>query len=953
MLRRAVAPSFDSALVAVLLLAILPLALTVSLSIPAAAADGPTYGDPQVDPQEVHLADLVQITHGGENAEAYWAPDGTELVLQATRGEYACDQIFRVPSDGSGEMTLVSSGKGRTTCAYFTYPDGERILYSTTDLSSPECPPTPDFSKGYVWALYDSYEIVSTLPDGSDPVRLTDQPGYDAEATICPVDGTVIFTSDRDGDLELYTMRPDGSEVKRLTHTPGYDGGAFFSPDCSKIVWRASRPEGKALEDYRQLLSEGLIRPTKLEIWVADRDGSNARQITYLDAASFAPSFFPSGDRVIFSSNHGSGSPREFDLWAIDIDGSDLERITYTPEFDGFPLFSPDGTRLVFASNRHNDKPGETNIFVARWVEGAKAGLPGRAEDRYVADVSWLAADAREGRGIGTQGLVEARDWLAERFREIGLEPAGEDGSYLQRFEVPVEVKVLEGTSLVIDGEAVADDQFVPAGFSGSGEVAGDVVPVGYGIVAPELGIDDYVGLDVEGKIVAVRRFTPADLGDDDKRRYSPVRSKAFTAREHGAVGVIVVDVPPASGNEEGAEAPPVPDEAPLPGLHVDSGTDVGIPVVVAARAVGAGLFADTPSTAEIAVRLELEKSPGWNVIGRLPGSGSEAREGSQGMGPVIVGAHYDHLGYGGPSSMAPGSTEPHSGADDNASGVAAVLETARILAADAADAGGNPGLPPRDVVFIAFSGEETGLMGSGAFAKAPTGGVELGGQDGAVAMVNLDMVGRLREHLSVLGIESAAEWRSMVEEQCRKQGLSCTLGGEAYGPSDHSSFYAAQVPVLYLFTGAHDDYHKPSDDPARINAAGGVQVARFAAAVTEGLATRDEPLTYQQAPTPLPQGDLRSYGASLGTIPDYAGEGDEGEGMLISGVRPAGPADKAGLERGDRLVELAGHAIRDVYDLMYVLRQYKPGQEVSAAVLRDGERIEVRVTFDESRRRR
>jgi len=936
MLRRAVAPSVVPTLMAALLLAVLPA---------AAAAEGP----PLLDPREVHLADAVQITNGGENAEAYWSPDGTELVLQSTHGEYACDQIFRVPADGTGEMTLVSSGKGRTTCSYFTYPDGERILYSTTDLASPECPPTPDFSKGYVWALYDSFDIVSTAPDGSDLVRLTDEPGYDAEATICPVDGTVIFTSDRDGDLELYTMRPDGTEVKRLTHTPGYDGGAFFSADCSKIVWRASRPQGKALEDYQQLLSEGLIRPSKLEIWVSDRDGSNARQITFLDAASFAPSFFPSGDRVIFSSNHGSGSPREFDLWAIDIDGTDLERITYTPEFDGFPLFSPDGTRLVFASNRHNAKQGETNIFVARWVDGEKAGMPGRAEDRYLSDVSWLAADAREGRGIGTQGLEEARDWLAERFREIGLEPAGEDGTYFQRFEVPVEVKVLEGTALAIDGAAVAAEKFVPAAFSGSGEASGEVVPVGYGIVAPELEIDDYAGLDVEGKIVAVRRFTPDDFGDDDNRRYSPVRSKAFTAREHGAAGMIVVDVPPASGQDEGDEAPPVPDEAPLPGLHVDSGSDVGIPVVIAARSVGANLFDDAPSTAEVAVRLELEKSPGWNVIGRLPGVGSGSEEGSGSMGQVIIGAHYDHLGYGGPDSMAPGSHEPHSGADDNASGVAALLESARILAAG----GGNPAERPRDVVFIAFSGEETGLMGSGAFAKAPTGGVTLGGPEGAIAMINLDMVGRLREHLNILGIESAAEWRAMVEEQCRKQGLTCSLGGEAYGPSDHTSFYAAEVPVLYLFTGAHDDYHKPSDDPVGINAAGGVQVARFAAAVTEDLAARKEPLTYQQAPTPLPEGDVRSYGASLGTIPDYAGEGDAGEGMLISGVRPEGPADKAGIERGDRLVELAGHAVRDVYDLMYVLRQYKPGQEVSAAVMRDGERIEVRVTFDESRRRR
>ena len=909
-------------------------------------------GEELLDPREIHLADALQITYGGENAEAYWSPDGTELVLQSTRGEFACDQIFRVPADGSGEIELVSSGDGRTTCAYFTYPEGDRILYSTTALppaGSEQCPPKPDFSQGYVWALYDSYEIVSVALDGSDLVRLTEKLGYDAEATVCPVDGTVIFTSVRDGDLELYTMRPDGSEVTRITDAPGYDGGAFFAPDCSRIVWRASRPEGDELEDYRRLLSEGLIRPGELEIWVADRDGSNARQVTWLGGAAFAPSFFPpdpesgTSDRIIFSSNHGSGSPREFDLWAIDVDGTDLERITFTPEFDGFPLFSPEGTRLVFASNRHHDRPGETNIFVVRWVEDLVAhDVPERGPDRLLADVAWLADDAREGRGIGTRGLEASRDWLAERFAAIGLEPAGEDGGWFQRFEVPVEVEVLAGTALSVDGRAVPRKEFTPAASSSSGTVSGEVVTAGYGIVAPELGIDDYEGLEVEGRIVAVRRFAPEGLSDDDLRRYSALRSKAFTARERGAIGLVVVDLPSLSETDDG-EGGALPEEAPLPGLRVDTGSDVGIPVVVASRSAAAHLFdPEASSRAEIAVAIELEKAPGWNVVGRLPGARSGADNGT-----VIVGAHYDHLGYGGPDSMAPGSTLPHSGADDNASGVAAILEAARRLAALPE---GERAAMERDVVFIAFAGEETGLLGSGAWAKRPTGGVDL---DRAVAMINLDMVGRLRERLNVLGVESAAEWEGIVTAACRENDLACSLGGEAYGPSDHTSFYAAGVPVLYLFTGAHDDYHKPSDDPAGINAAGGARVAELTAALAAELARRDEPLTYQEAPTPLPEGDVRSYGASLGTIPDYGGEGEEGEGMPIAAVRPEGPADRAGIVRGDRLVELAGHEIRDVYDLMYVLRQHKPGQTVPAAVARGGERIEVEVTFDESRRPR
>jgi len=320
-------------------------------------------------PEESHLSEIRQLTFGGENAEAYWSPDGSQLSFQSTRPPYACDQIFRMSVGTEEEPILVSTGEGRTTCAYFTN-DGERVLYSSTHLASPDCPPVPDFSQGYVWPLYDSFDIFSVRLDGTDLQQLTDTGAYDAEATICPVDGSIIFTSTRDGDLELYRMDGDGSNVQRLTHTPGYDGGAFFSHDCSKIVWRASRPAaGEELDDYRRLLSQNLVRPSRLEIFVSDADGGNARQITELGAASFAPYFYPSDERVIFSSNYGDSSGREFDLWAVDLDGTDLERITFSPGFDGFPIFSPDGRYLAFSSNRNQQKRGETNVFVARWVD--------------------------------------------------------------------------------------------------------------------------------------------------------------------------------------------------------------------------------------------------------------------------------------------------------------------------------------------------------------------------------------------------------------------------------------------------------------------------------------------------------------------------------------------------------------------------------------------------------
>lgn len=864
-------------------------------------------------------------------------------MFQATRTGSQCDQIYRLPAPAPAlesdepiaEAIRVSTGKGRTTCAYFT-ADGQRILYASTHKASAECPPPPDRSRGYVWALYDSYEIYSAKPDGSDLRQLTDNEAYDAEATVCPADGSVLFTSTRDGDLDLYRMKPDGTEVRRLTDTPGYDGGAFFSADCSKIVWRASRPrEGEELEDYRSLLVQDLVRPSKLEIWVANADGGEARQITYLDAASFAPYFLPSGERVIFSSNYGDPRGREFDLWAVDVDGTDLERITFTPQFDGFPMVSPDGTRLVFASNRNQAEPGETNVFVAEWNGGAVGSHDSTPADRFLADAAWLADDAREGRGIGTTGLDESTRWLAARFAEIGLEPAGSDG-FLQGLDVPVAIEQKDGTKLLLDGRSVGEEDFRPAAFSTSGMVTAEVVPVGYGLTAPELEIDDYEGVDVKGKIAVVRRFVPPleDFEEENlERLYSDLRYKAWNAREHGAAGVLVVDFPETG--DEGAPEDEVPEEAPLPSLRLDTGRDAGLPVAFLTREAGAVLF-EGGHTAEMTIELSRETAPTHNVVGKISAGAAEPLGGA-----VVLGAHYDHLGYGGSGSLTPDSKEPHNGADDNASGTAALLEAARVLTAQ-------KDRLARDVYLLAFSGEESGLLGSTQFTRHLTDGLET---ESLVAMINMDMVGRLRNNtLQVLGTDSAEEWNSMVPEACERSLLACKTGGDGYGPSDQTPFYAAGVPVLHLFTGTHEQYHKPSDDIETLNAAGGAQVAKLAADLVATLASRPDRLTLRQAPPPEPRGDVRSYGASLGTIPDYAGPEDGRPGVLLAGTRPGGPAEAAGFQRGDLLVELAGHPVGDIYDFMFVLRKSKPGETVNAVVERGGEQVELEVTFGKSR---
>jgi TolB protein len=341
---------------------------TLSLRLLGIVALASAFSQTTLPAQERHLRNIRQLTFGGQNAEAYFSADGKKLIFQSTRDDLKCDQIFTMNIDGS-DVHMVSTGKGRTTCSYF-YPSGKKILYSSTHLGNPECPPKPDYSRGYVWGVYSTYDIFIANPDGSNLKQLTKTPGYDAEATISEDGNKIVFTSLRDGDLDIYTMDADGKHVKQLTHELGYDGGPFFSPDRKWIVYRAHHPKTEEeINDYKNLLKQNLIRPTYLELWLMKADGSQKRQITNLGAASFAPSFFPDGKRIIFSSNVGStGGMGNFELYVVDLDGKNLERITYTEGFDGFPMFSPDGKKLVWISGRNGKVAHETNVFIADWV---------------------------------------------------------------------------------------------------------------------------------------------------------------------------------------------------------------------------------------------------------------------------------------------------------------------------------------------------------------------------------------------------------------------------------------------------------------------------------------------------------------------------------------------------------------------------------------------------------
>jgi Tol biopolymer transport system component len=350
---------------------VIPVAATLLVAA-ISCGHPPAPALPTVAPEngESHFANIRRLTNGGENAEAYFSPDGRWLTFQSTRDGRTCDQQYVMRVDGTG-LTRISNGLGKTTCGWFL-PGGDRLLFASSHAHDSTCPPRPDPSAGYVWPL-DRYDIYSVNRDGSGLERITHNDVYTAEGVVSPDGRRLVFTSLKDGDLDIYTMNVDGTDVRRLTTTPGYDGGPWWSPDGTKIVYRAHHPaDSTQLADYQRLLAQRLVRPSRVELWVMNADGSGQRQVTKLGGANFGPSWTPDGRRIIFASNFQNPRSGNFDLFLVDADatlaGPDkVEQVTHSPVFDGFPMFSPDGKQLVWASNRHDDKPTETNLFLADW----------------------------------------------------------------------------------------------------------------------------------------------------------------------------------------------------------------------------------------------------------------------------------------------------------------------------------------------------------------------------------------------------------------------------------------------------------------------------------------------------------------------------------------------------------------------------------------------------------
>ena len=983
----------------------------------AALVTGPAPADTPAPPAEPAaeggnearlLANTRQlIFEGRRSGEGYFSADGRWMVFQSEREPgNPFYQIYLLDLT-TGDTSRISTGTGRTTCAWI-HPDGQRVLFSSTH-QDPEAKAKQQAEldkraagqgSRYSWSYDPTYEIYETGLDCGPPRRLTHARGYDAEGSYSPDGRHILFASNRhayaeDADaatraaveedpsrfMELYVMDADGSNVRRLTNQEGYDGGPFYSADGSRIVWRRFTPDGRTAE-----------------IWTMQADGTEPRAVTDLGVMSWAPYFHPSGDYIVFTNNaHGYAN---FELYIVDAEGERAPvRVTDTPGFDGLPVFTPDGNRLAWASSRTATK--QAQIFMADWDDAAARellGLPpaGAASDAAStlpepevdpadapalpattpaisaedlrAHVQALTAPAMAGRRTGTAGSRLATDYVARAMAALGLAPAadiagGTPADWFQPFDFTAGVTVAEGTALRLRGAGAADtpleleQDWRPLPFSGTGAVApADVVFAGYGIVAPgEDGtqdFDSYGDLDVTGKWVLALRDLPAGIAAQRRQdlvEYADPRYKALVAREAGARGLLLAPGPDT----------PVKDQL-LP-LDTEAGAGAGsLPVVslsaaAAARlaaAAGADLAAlqrqaDTGAAAavpldgvQVAADIRLRRSIGRdrNVLGRLQAGDAPSRR------VLMVGAHVDHIGDGrGLSSRDELEGRVHPGADDNASGVAALLEIAESLAAR--HAAGELALA-QDIVFAAWTGEELGRLGSTAFVEALA--AELGSDEGAVsprvaAYLNLDMVGRLDDYLYVQGVGSGDGWRRELERRNVPVGLPLRLQADAYLPTDTTSFYLADVPILSFFTGAHADYNTPDDTAERLNYDGLARIARLVGLMSGALAKSDAAPAYvaQEKPgTGASRANLRAY---FGTIPAYADA--DVAGVLLDGVAKGGPAEAGGLRAGDVITAVAGRSIENIYDYTYALNALRVGEPVLVQVRRDGQAAELSVT--------
>ncbi len=972
-----------------------------------------------------------QLTYEGRRAgEGYFSADGRQLIFQSERYDgNPFFQIYLMNLD-TGATEQISPGHGKTTCAWI-HPSGKTVLYASTQ----DDPAARDEQKAelelrasgkerrYSWDYDEFFDIYEYDLESKNYRNLTNTKGYNAEGSWSPDGKLIAFASNRSGyeenlsdeqqkafELdpawanEIYLMNADGSNVRRLTTSPGYDGGPFFAPDGKGICWRRFSENGATAE-----------------IMTMQLDGTHQQQITRLGAMSWAPYYHPSGQYLIFTTNkHGFAN---FELYIVDREGKkEPLRVSYTAGFDGLPVFTPDGTQLSWTTNRTTNS--QSQIFLAEWDHQQALGLlgleattptpqarpmvsvattgraPSARPDFAPADavrhVEYLCRPQLQGRLTGTRGEKLATNYVALYLETLGLEPAGDDDGWFQEFEFTSGVSAGPNNSMTVgDRTYELKEDWQPLVFSRTGRVdPEEVVFAGYGIQAPAGDgfeeYDSFVHLDVKDKWIVCFRFMPEEISAERRQylnSFSSLRFKAMKARDMGATGLILVSGPTSGVRKQ---LVPLQFDGSLAGTSL---TVLSVTDEVAAewfkasgrelRTIQEQLDTGEPAMGfpiknlKIAANVDIqqEKKTGRNVLGRLQVSDTPAHE------IVVVGAHIDHLGAGPSANSLAKDDEAgsiHFGADDNASGVAAMLQIAEAMA-QSKDAGTLKG--DRDVIFAAWSGEELGLLGSSHYVKqletmfsqhasAVSEPEETDGKDDEssskdaetdatkeeesgpntgglhlfiAACLNMDMVGRMQEKLVLQGIGSSNSWQQIIERANVPLGLPITLQNDSYIPTDASVFFMHGVPILSAFTGNHGEYHTPRDTPEKINYEGLSRVAHFMNLVCRELISRRSMPAYVMQTKPADgqrRANLRAY---LGTIPDYA-ESDV-KGVLLSGVAKGGPCDKAGVKRGDIIIKLAGKSIENIYDYTYAIEALKIGQTVKIVVKRAGKDVPLEVT--------
>ena len=968
----------------------------------------------QTENESEWLSDVRQITFEGRRAgEGYFSADGSKMVFQSERDRANPFYQIYVTDFKTGDLSKISPGHGKTTCAWI-HPSGDRVLFSSTH-DDPEAVEKQNAEielrnsgkqRRYSWDYDPNYELYGKTLANGELKRLTNARGYDAEGSYSPDGSQIVFASNRQAyarDLtdrekqlfevdpafmiDLYIMNADGTNVRQLTDVPGYDGGPFFSPNGERICWRRFSEDGATAEVFTMKI-----------------DGTDLQRLTSIGAMSWAPFFHPSGDYLIFTTNkHGFGN---FELYLVRADGKgEPVRVTSTDGFDGLPVFLPDGKQLSWTSNRTANK--QSQIFMGTWNDALarqKLGLE-NSEDRNAAlaaaessspdfaptdvmrHVDFLTRPELGGRLTGTEGERRATAYVAAYLESLGFEPAGEDGSFYHTFDFPAGSTLTADNQLKVAGETLELDQdWRPLSFSevGNFEPSG-IVFAGYGLQIPESEdspeYDSYVHLNVADQWVIVLRDLPQEITPERRQemaRYSSPRRKASIARDLGAKGILFVSGPTSKVRNQLIRFDQAASQASVSIAALSITNEVAIKLLAAADSNLSKIqselddgslqmgFPVGTAKASATIGIKRQRGTGRNVVARLP-----ATEPSKDAGAVILGAHIDHLGRGGSSNSLARDDERdavHVGADDNASGVAAMLEIAQYLASEIRS--GNL-KSKRDFVVAAWSGEELGLFGSQAFVSdyyelfpnAPRatetspedefaaahghgGSAEQTRLTAAVTTyLNLDMVGRLREKLVVQGIGSSPGFAGEVQRRNLPVGLKLQLDKTSSRlPTDASAFVGRGVPILSAFTGAHEDYHTPRDTPDKLNYDGTAKISRLFGLLTRGLLTTEQPPKFEleegQATEETPRARLTAY---LGTIPDYVA-GDV-KGLKLSGVAGEGPAAKSGVKGGDIIVKLAGRKIEDIYDYTYAIEALKIGEEVEIVVKRGEETVSMKVT--------